>query len=221
MNFFLIKDNIYKPLDIFQIKLTDYISTFKASIARERYVKSLTSEIKQLKITNNNLILALSKFNELNEILYEDLLTIPRSVGVRIIGNKSHSIDDNFIIDKGKASGITMGDYVISNNFLIGRVKSVGIKTSEVVSILSLDYGDEVLINDKSYIVSGTNKQHLVFVRQKNSTQDLIIKIGASVKIKTGKHYLILGKVSLMDNNFIITPTLLSNYSSGRVILND
>ena len=220
LNFYIIKENIFKPVNLIKYEFIKYINLLNINDNREEYTEKLEHKIKELEFENNNLVLLLSKFNELKEILYQDLTSIPKSVGVRIIGNKNHSIKDNFIIDKGKSSGISVGDYVVSNKSIIGRVKFIDKHSSEVVSILSDDYGDEVIIGFKSYIVSGANKNYINFIRQKDSTEKFQLNIGDKVKIKIGNYYLKLGEVRYMNGKYIVKPELFSKFSYGRVVLN-
>tara|TARA_B110000305_G_scaffold122668_1_gene137330 strand:- start:29 stop:535 length:507 start_codon:yes stop_codon:yes gene_type:complete len=167
------------------------------------------------------LINSLSKFNELNYILFDELGDFPKSVGVNIIGNKNHLIQDVFIIDKGFASGISIGDYLLSSNNIIGRVKEVNFNYSEVVGVLNLDYGDEIIIDNKSYIVSGTNDKYLRFVRRKDSTEVFNLKSGDIAKIKINNHYLNLGSVKILNDDYVIIPKLTTSYSTARVVISD
>ena len=141
-------------------------------------------------------------------------------VDINIIGNKNHLIQDMFIIDKGFASGISIGDYLVSSNNIIGRVKEVNFNYSEVVGILNLDYGDEIIIDNKSYIVSGTDDKYLRFVRRKDSTEVFSLKSGDIAKIKINNHYLNLGSVKILNDNFILI-TGLDSYSTARVVISD
>ena len=89
-----------------------------------------------------------------------------------------------------------------------------------MVGVLNVDYGDEVLIDEKSYIVSGNNTG-LIFIRQKDSTEELNLIAGDIVKIKIGNHYIKIGNVEEIDNNFIIKTKLITSYSTARVIIGD
>ena len=77
-----------------------------------------------------------------------------------------------------------------------------------------------VLIDVKSYIVSGNNTG-LIFIRQKDSTEELNLIAGDIVKIKIGNHYIKIGNVEKIDNNFIIKTKLITSYSTARVIIGD
>ena len=89
-----------------------------------------------------------------------------------------------------------------------------------MVGVLNLDYGDEVLINEKSYIISGNNTE-LIFIRQKDSTEELNLIVGDIAKIKIGNHYIKIGNVDLLDNKFVIKTKLITSYSTARVIIGD
>ena len=218
--FYYSKDILYTPVKSLINNTQHYFDVLKTNNKNVNKIKKLEMEILNLKSMNLMLINSLSKFNELNYILNEDLEDFPKSLGVNIIGNKNHLINDLFIIDKGFSSGISAGNYVISNNNVIGRIKTVNSNNSEVVGILNVDYGDEVLIDRKSYIISGNNKE-LVFIRQKDSTEELKLNVGDIAKIKVNNHYLKIGYVKLLNSNFVIETKLITAYSTARVIISD
>ena len=218
--FYFSKDILYTPVESLINNTQHYFNVLKTKNKNINEIKKLEREILNLKSINLMLINSLSKFNELNYILNEDLEDFPKSLGVNIIGNKNHLINDLFIIDKGFSSGISAGNYVISNNNVIGRIKTVNSNNSEVVGILNVDYGDEVLIDKKSYIVSGNNKE-LIFIRQKDSTEDLKLNVGDIAKIKINNHYLKIGHVKLLNSDFVIETKLITAYSTARVIISD
>ena len=89
------------------------------------------------------------------------------------------------------------------------------------MGVLNHDYGDEIIIDNKSYIVSGTNDKYLRFVRRKDSTEVLSLKSGDIAKIKINNHYLNLGSVKILNDIFVIIPKLTTSYSTARVIISD
>jgi cell shape-determining protein MreC len=218
--FFYSKDIAYKPVKSLINNTQYYFDILKTNNNYIDEVKKLEKEIFNLKSINSMLVISLSKFNELNYTLFETLEDSPKSVGVSIIGNKNHLFRDLFIIDKGYSSGISTGNYVTSDNKIIGRIKTVNYNSSEVVGVLNFDYGDEVLINEKSYIISGNNTE-LIFIRQKDSTEELNLIVGDIAKIKIGNHYIKIGIVDLLDNKFVIKTKLITSYSTARVIIGD
>ena len=221
INFYNFKNFIYKPVEVIGIKIINYKNKIDLNNNNLSKISQLKREVKNLTEINNSLIIALSKFNELNEILFNQHEDLPKSVGVKIIGNKNHLIANIFVINKGYNFGISKGDYLINKKYIIGRVKEVNNNGSEVVGILNTDYGEEVLIGSDSYIVSGTNKNYLNFIRKKNTTKKMNLKIGETAKVKVGNVYLELGIVQKLNGNYIIKPNIKNNYSTARVILND
>ena len=218
--FYYSKDIAFKPVKSLINNTQYYFDVLRTNNNYSNEIKKLEKEILNLKSINSMLVISLSKFNELNYTLFESLENFPKSVGVNIIGNKNHLIRDLFIIDKGYNSGISTGNYVISDTEIIGRIKTVNSNSSEVVGVLNVDYGDEVLIDEKSYIVSGNNTG-LIFIRQKDSTEELNLIAGDIAKIKIGNHYIKIGNVEEIDNNFIIKTKLITSYSTARVIIGD
>ena len=220
IHFFSAKYFIFKPIESIGISITNYLDIFNLQKNNMRNIRNLENKITNLETINNNLLIKLSN-NELNEILFNELAATPKTIGVKIIGNKNHIIEDLLIIDKGFYSGISAGDYLISKNHIIGRVKEVNSNFSEVVSIFNVDYGDEVLVGEKSFIIRGTNNNYLSFVRQKDTTEDLNLNIGDIAKIKVNNFYINIGKVEFLNSNFIIKPTSTSSYSTARVLISD
>ena len=218
--FYYSKDIAYKPIKSLIHNTQYYYDILKTNNNHVNEIKKLEKEIFNLKSINSMLVISLSKFNELTQTLFETSEDFPKSVGVNIIGNKNHLISDLFIIDKGYSFGISTGDYIISENNIIGRIKTVNSRSSEVVGVSNVDYGDEVLINKKSYIVSGNNTE-LIFIRQKDSTEELNLIVGDIAKIKIGNHYIKIGDVDVWDDNFVIKTKLITSYSTARVIISD
>ena len=221
INFYSSKDIIYKPFKALSEQVANYLEILNTNNQNIEMISNLKNENTNLKEINNILINSLSKFNELNYILFDELENFPKSIGVNIIGNKNHLIQDSFIIDKGFASGISIGKYLVSGNSVIGRVKEVNSNYSEVVGVLNLDYGDEIIINNKSYIVSGTNEKYLRFVRREDSTEVSSLKSGDIAQIKINNHYLNLGIVKILNDNYVIIPKLTTSYSTARVVIGD
>ena len=220
IQFYNIKNVIYKPIDIIEKNISNYLRIINLNNNNLIKIKKLNAEIDILKEINSNLLINLSKFNELNEILFNQPQELPKSVGVKIIGNKQQSIEDMFVIDKGYSSGVKEGDYLIKFKHIIGRVKESNFNNAKVVSIFNKNYGDEVIIGKKTFIVSGTNDDYLIFIRQKNSTEQMKLNAGEIVKIKINNFYAELGKVELLNSNYIIKP-FIKVVDTARVLIND
>ena len=105
----------------------------------------------------------------------------------------------------------TIGDYIIDGLSIVGRVVNINFNTSEVITVKSINYGDEVFINGKSYIVSGTNNNYLSFLRQKESTEIPDFKAGDIAVIYLDYITLRLGVVSYENNQPILLTSDITN----------
>ena len=117
-----------------------------------------------------------SKYSDQYKIFHENYPTIPRSIGVSVIGDRNLLLNRNFVINKGKQSGIAIGNYVLDGVNVVGRIKSITNNNAEVVTVISNNYGDEVVINNQLFIVTGTNNNYLSFLRKKNTIEDISFK---------------------------------------------
>ena len=77
-----------------------------------------------------------------------------------------------------------------------------------------------MVINNQSFIVTGTNNNYLSFLRQKNSIEEIIFQKIQNVIIKNELVNLILGKIDFKNNNPVIATKNL-NLDNLRVIFND
>ena len=114
-----------------------------------------------------------------------------------------------------------IGDYVIDGLNIVGRVVNINLNTSEVVTVKSINYGDEVFINGKSYIVSGTNNNYLSFLRQKESTEVPDFQSGDVAVVHLDKVILRLGIVSFENKQPILLTSDVTNLENLRVVTND
>ena len=93
--------------------------------------------------------------------------------------------------------------------------------TSEVVTVKSINYGDEVFVNGKSYIVTGTNNDHLSFIRQKESTQIPDLKSGDLATVQLNNVILRLGTVYFENDQALLITNDFTNLENLRAITND
>ena len=221
VHIFTAKDFLYKPFQYIENKIFNIYEIFSFNNSNILELKKLETRIKNLETLNDQLISKLSDYNELKEVFYSHQELMPKSVGVNIIGNKNHILRHIFIIDKGRNSGISKGDYMLFGKNIIGIVREVNQESSEIVGVLSSDYGDEVIINEKYYIISGTNKSYLKFIRKKDSSEKIDLRVGDKVKIKINGQYFFLGNVSTINGEKIIKPILNKNIYSARVLIVD
>ena len=175
---FFIKEKIESPFIFIINEVNDIFSTLNINSNYIKIIKKLEDDNNYLQSINKYLLTLTSKYSEQNKIFHQSSIEIPISVGVKVLGDKNLVYNKNFIINKGSRSGLIIGDYIIDGIKIIGRIVNTNLNTSEVVTVKSINYGDEVFINAKSYIVSGTNNDYLSFLRQKESTEKTDLELG-------------------------------------------
>ncbi len=218
---FYIKDKSELPF----IHLTNELKIiFEKINLNEEYLKTIKNLEKQnnyLKSINNYLLTMTSKYSEQNRIFHNKSIEIPISIGVQIIGDRNLIYNKNFIIDKGINDGLMIGDYIIDGLNIVGRIVNLESNTSEVVTVKSINYGDEVFVNGKSYIVTGTNNDHLSFIRQKESTQIPDLKSGDLATVQLNNVILRLGTVYFENDQALLITNDFTNLENLRAITND
>ena len=218
---FYIKDKSELPF----IHLTNELKIiFEKINLNEEYLKTIKNLEKQnnyLKSINNYLLTMTSKYSEQNRIFHNKSIEIPISIGVQIIGDRNLIYNKNFIIDKGINDGLMIGDYIIDGLNIVGRIVNLDSNTSEVVTVKSINYGDEVFVNGKSYIVTGTNNDYLSFIRQKESTQIPDLKSGDLATVQLNNVILRLGTVYFENDQALLITNNFTNLENLRAITND
>ena len=106
---------------------------------------------------------------------------------------------DELTINKGKNDGIQNGDAVITENGLVGVVKSTGFITSKIKLITGLDKQIQVNINDKYKILSVKNNK--IFVRGINNEDnikenDMVLTSGLQDSLPKG---ILIGKIKKIN----------------------
>ena len=219
---FSLKEIVESPFQYISAKSRNLILILNLNINYLETIRTLESENGYLRSINKYLLTLTSKYSEQNKIFHQSNIEIPISVGVQILGDKNLVYNKNFIINKGSNSGLRLGDYIIDGLNIVGRIVSINYNTSEVVTINSINYGEEVFINGKSYIVSGTNNNYLNFLRQKNSTETPDFKSGDIATVNLDNVTLRLGVVSFFENgqpHLLITDIV--NFENLRAVIND
>ena len=218
---FFVKEKLEQPFINTINIVSDIYKVFNFNLNNLRTIEILESENEYLRSINKYLLTLTSKYSEQNKIFHESNIEIPISIGVQILGDKNLIYNKNFIINKGSKSGLSSGDYVIDGLNIVGRIVNTSNFTSEVITINSINYGDEVLINGRSYIVSGTNNNYLSFLRQKNSTEIPDFKSGDIAVVHLDNVILRLGVVYLDNDQPVILTSNIKNLENLRVIKND
>ena len=218
---FHIKEKLEKPFNYVSLNFNYYSNLFKTNKELLVQLDEVKKENSFLRNINNYYKLLTSKYNDQYQIFHNNPISFPPSVGVSVIGDRNLYFNHDFIINKGSKSGIQISDYVVDGLDIVGRIKSVNNHTSLVVTVLSIDYGDEILIDNESYIVTGTNNNYLSFLRKKDDTKKINIQFGEKAIVEKDHFNLVLGRVSFLNNQPIINTKNNFNLDNLRVVTND
>ena len=218
---YFLKDKVESPFIFMGNEIRDLFLVFNLNFDHISTIKKLEDDNNYLRSINKYLLTLTSKYSEQNKIFHKSSIKLPISVGVQILGDRNLLYNKNFIINKGSKNGLVIGDYIIDGLNIVGRVVNTNSNTSEVVTIKSINYGDEVFINGKSYIVSGTNNNYLSFLRQKESTEIPDFKAGDIAVIPLNNVTLRLGIVSFENNQPILLTSDITNLENLRAVTND
>ena len=218
---FYIKEKIESPFNLLFYKTSNLFKILNVNSDYLIKIKELEEENNYLQSINKYLLTLTSKYSEQNKIFHGSPIKIPISIGVQVLGDKNLIFNKSFIINKGSKNGLKIGDYIIDGLTIVGRIININSNTSEVITVNSINYGDEVFINGKSYIISGTNNNYLSFVRQKENTKILDIQSGDTAVVHLDNVILKLGTVSFENNQPILLTSDKTNLENLRAITND
>ena len=218
---YFLKDKVESPLIFVGKEVRDLFFVLNLNFDYMNTIKKLEDENNYLQSINKYLLTLTSRYSEQNKIFHQSSVKLPISVGVQVLGDRNLVYNKNFIINKGSNSGLAIGDYIIDGLSIVGRVVNINFNTSEVVTVKSINYGDEVFINGKSYIVSGTNDNHLSFLRQKESTEIPNFQAGDFAVVFLDDLILRLGIVSYDNNQPILLTPDITNFENLRAVTND
>ena len=218
---FFVKEKIETPFIFVGKEVRDLLMVLNLNFDYMNTIKKLEGDNNYLRSINKYLLTLTSKYSEQNKIFHQATITIPISIGVQVLGDRNLVYNKNFIINKGSKNGLVIGDYVIDGLNIVGRVVNINLNTSEVVTVKSINYGDEVFINGKSYIVSGTNNNYLSFLRQKESTEVPDFQSGDVAVVHLDNVILRLGIVSFENKQPILLTSDVTNLENLRAVTND
>ncbi len=218
---YFLKDKVESPFIFIGNEVRDLFLVFNLNFDYMNTIKKLEDDNNYLRSINKYLLTLTSKYSEQNKIFHQSSIKLPISVGVQVLGDRNLVYNKNFIINKGSNHGLTIGDYIIDGISIVGRVVNINYNTSEVVTVKSINYGDEVFINGKSYIVSGTNNNYLSFLRQKESTEIPDFQSGDIAIVHLDNVILRLGIVSFDNNQPILLTSDITNLENLRAVTND
>ena len=218
---YFVKEKLETPFAFIGYKTNTLYSLFKSNKLHLNKISKLEKENKYLININKYLLTITSKYSDQYKIFHENYPTIPRSIGVSVIGDRNLLLNRNFVINKGKQSGIAIGNYVLDGVNVVGRIKSITNNNAEVVTVISNNYGDEVVINNQLFIVTGTNNNYLSFLRQKESTEVPDFQSGDVAVVHLDNVILRLGIVSFENNQPILLTSDITNLENLRAVTND
>ncbi len=218
---YFLKDKVESPFIFVGNEVRDLFLVFNLNFDYADTIKKLEDENNYLQSINKYLLTLTSKYSDQNKIFHQSSVKLPISVGVQVLGDRNLLYNKNFIINKGSNNGLVIGDYIIDGLNIVGRIVSINFNTSEVVTVKSINYGDEVFINGKSYIVSGTNNNYLSFLRQKESTEIPDFQAGDIAVVHLNDIKLRLGIVSYENNQPILLTSDITNFENLRAVTND
>jgi len=216
-----IKENLENPFRYIDSKISNLYSLFQSNKLHLSNISKLQKENDYLTNINQYLKTVITKYSDQHKIFHNNYPIIPISIGVSVIGDRDLSLNKNFIINKGKESGIVVGDYVLDGVDVVGRIKSITSNNAEVVTVYSNDYGDEVVIDNQLFIVTGTNNNYLSFLRKKDTIVETFFKKNQKVIIKMELVNLILGRIGFIDQQPVVFPKQKLNLDNLRVLIND
>ena len=218
---YFLKDKVESPFIFVGKEVRDLFLVLNLNFDYMNTIKKLEDENNYLQSINKYLLTLTSRYSEQNKIFHQLSVKLPISVGVQVLGDRNLVYNKNFIINKGSNSGLAIGDYIIDGLSIVGRVVNINFNTSEVVTVKSVNYGDEVFINGKSYIVSGTNNNYLSFLRHKESTEIPDFQAGDIAVVHLDDITLRIGIVSYENNQPILLTSDVTNFENLRVVTND
>ena len=218
---FFLKDKVESPFTFVGKEIRDLFLVLNLNFDHMTTIKKLEDENYYLRSINKYLLTLTSKYSDQNKIFHQSSVKLPISVGVKVLGDRNLVYNKNFIINKGSNHGLSIGDYIIDGISIVGRVVNINFNTSEVVTVKSINYGDEVFINGMSYIVSGTNNNYLSFLRQKNSTEIPDLKSGDIATVNLNNVILRLGIVNFDKEQPILLTSDIINFENLRAVIND
>ncbi len=218
---YFVKEKLESPFIFVGNEVRDLFLIINLNFDHMNTINKLENDNNYLRSINKYLLTLTSKYSEQNKIFHQSSLKLPISIGVQVLGDRNLVYNKNFIINKGSNNGLAIGDYIIDGLSIVGRVVNINFNTSEVITVKSINYGDEVFINGKSYIVSGTNDNYLSFLRQKESTEIPDFKAGDIAVVHLDYITLRLGIVSYDNNQPILLTSDITNFENLRAVTND
>lgn len=216
---FYIKEQIQLPFFFIGEKFYNFFYVLNEKQELNKENNDLKNQIQSLEDQNNYLKILTSKYIDQHKVFHNSNIILPQSIGIKIIGDRDLIFNKSFIINKGSRDGIQVGNYVVDGNKIVGRIKAVNYQASDVITVYSTDYGEEVIINGKSYILTGTNNIYLSFLRKKDALDESYFFKDQLVYIKDISSNLLLGKIDYLEDRPVIISHHDLNLDNLRVLI--
>ncbi len=174
----------------------------------ENKLISLENKVERLK--NENISISLQLKN-LKKISGEELYKY-ETIQVKVLLYKSNILHETIIINKGKNDGIKVGDPLIKNNILVGKILKTNFNTSHGILITNLNSRIPVRIGKNNYkaIVVGNPKSekqlNLEFLPKEFTFEDGDYIYTASIE-NIMPDGILVGQIKLRnDDDFVAEP---------------
>ena len=174
----------------------------------ENKLISLKNKVERLK--NENISISLQLKN-LKKISGEEIYKY-ETVQAKVLLYKSNILHETIIINKGKSNGIKVGDPLIKNNILVGKILKTNFNTSHGILITNLNSRIPVRIGKNNYkaIVVGNPKSekqlNLEFLPKEFTFEDGDYIYTASID-NIMPEGILVGQIKLRnDDDFVAEP---------------
>ena len=182
---------------------------FKDNIVDKKKLINLENKIERLKNENIALNLQIENYKTISrEENYKY-----KTVQAKVLLYKSNILHETIIINKGQNDGIKVGDPIIKNNILVGKILKVNFNSSHGILITNINSRIPVRIGKKNYkaIVVGNPKSerqlNLEFLPKEYTFEDGDIIYTTSIDniVPDG---ILVGQIKLRDNKNIVAKPL-------------
>jgi rod shape-determining protein MreC len=143
-NYNIVLDFLY-PFQNFISKTLSYVHDLKSSILENKKILEENKKLKE-KINQQNLEIQKLKYLEYENAKLKQLLNYSHTLDIKnpqlakVLTYSINSFEKYIIIDIGKKEGISTGDLVISNGYLVGIITKTGRFSSYVMLVDDPDF---------------------------------------------------------------------------------
>lgn len=164
-NFYLVLDIVY-PIQISIKKISDLTIKLENIFIENKKLyeenQRLKQELQKLKLETQTLKAFKIENEKLKKLLkFSKKYKFKRKIVAEVIGYPSESWIKGLIINKGSKDRVKIGDLVITDGYLVGKITKVGYFSSFVL-----------LVNDSNFKITGRTKNTREFVFYKGNGKD-------------------------------------------------